>query len=262
MILKHTGIHLRSGAFFLSLAILILFSGCLTINRTKEATHIPDKIVVFSFDDGPNAHADTTVRLLEVLGKYEICALFALLGENVDFNPELAKRIHDEGHIIINHGYSDKWVVLMGTEEFTRNLIRGEQSINSALGKDLYPRLYRPQGGIYTLIQQKIWREMGYTLIPGTARAYDAIEKREERKKIIKKIVGLVAKQGGGIILLHDARDSHTRMEKYLVTEPEGEFDRSWIPGMVEEIIIILQKQGYRLKGFDTAAILGIKLSE
>jgi peptidoglycan/xylan/chitin deacetylase (PgdA/CDA1 family) len=259
MILKHTRIHLRTGAFFLSLTILILFSGCLTINRTKEAAHIPDKIVIFSFDDGPNAHKDTTARLLEVLGKYEICALFALLGENVDCNPELAKRIHDEGHIIINHGYSDKWAILMGSEEFTRNLLRGEQSINSALGKDLYPRLYRPQGGKYTLSQQKIWRGMGYTLIPGTARVYDAIKKGKDRKKIIKEIVRLVAKQKGGIILLHDARDSHTRMEKHLITEPEGEFDRFWIPDMVEEIIILLQKQGYRLKGFDTAAILGIK---
>jgi len=54
-------------------------------------------------------------------------------------------------------------------------------------------------------------------------------------------------KKNGGIILLHDGRDSHFRMERKLSKNPQGIFDRSWIPGAVEEIIIVLLGKGFTL---------------
>ena len=104
--------------------------------------------MILSFDDGPNVHRNTTSALLDVLKKYNIRAMFSLLGENAEQNPGLVRRIHEEGHIIINHGYCDKWVKNMGNAEFTENLKKGEEAIISALGKPVHPRLYRPHGGI------------------------------------------------------------------------------------------------------------------
>jgi peptidoglycan/xylan/chitin deacetylase (PgdA/CDA1 family) len=231
----------------------------MTINRTKDAMRIPDGFVIFSFDDGPNAREDTTARLLDVLRKHDIRALFVILGENAEHHPELVRRIRDEGHLVVNHGYSDKWAVFMGTGEFTRNLIRGEEALAAALGERPEPRLFRPQGGMYQKRHRKIWREKGYTMIPGTVRVYDAVEKGANRGKIIKKTINGVIRQRGGLILLHDARDSRTRMEEHLDRDPEGEFNRSWIPEAVEEIIRALVKQGYRLNGFDLAGILDIE---
>jgi peptidoglycan/xylan/chitin deacetylase (PgdA/CDA1 family) len=233
----------------------VLLSGCLTISRTREELLIPRDTVIFSFDDGPNAHADTTARLLDVLSRYDIRALFVLLGENVERHPELVRRIRDEGHLIVNHGYGDKWAIFMGDEEFTRNLIRGEEALTAVLGAEPAPRLYRPQGGLYQKQQQQIWREKGYTLVPGTARPCDAVESGSGRAKIMKKTLTSVTKQEGGLILLHDARDSHTRMEKHLDRDPEGEFNRSWIPETVEELIKTLINRGYRLNGFDIAGV-------
>ncbi|MDR0624632.1 MAG: polysaccharide deacetylase family protein [Treponema sp.] len=241
--------------FCLAFFIPVVLSGCMSINRTREAMRIPDGFVIFSFDDGPNAHTDTTARLLDVLRKYDIQALFVLLGENVDRYPELAGRIRDEGHLVVNHGYTDKWAAFMGAEEFTFNLLRGEETLDGNLNL----RLYRPQGGMYRKSQQKIWQEKGYTLVPATVRPCDAVKKKASREKIIKKIIDGVTKQGGGLIVLHDARDSYTRMEKYLDRDPEGEFNRSWIPEMVEELIGLLLERGYRVNGFDITEILDIE---
>jgi peptidoglycan/xylan/chitin deacetylase (PgdA/CDA1 family) len=246
-------------AGFLILAIFVLV-GCQSINRTAKQV-LPQGYVIFTFDDGPNAHNDTTAHLLDVLQKYHIQAMFALLGENTEYNPDLVKRMKDEGHCLINHGYSDKWVVSMGKEEFRINLEKGKDAIVSALKDsnvgEFDPLLYRPQGGFYKRRHQQVWEEDGYTMVPVTARPYDAVLSASKRERVIKKTVRTIEKQGGGIILLHDARDSHPRMESFLDKKPSGPFNRSWIPDAVEEIIIRLQKGHFFMSGFDDLEVIG-----
>jgi peptidoglycan/xylan/chitin deacetylase (PgdA/CDA1 family) len=223
----------------------------MSINLTRWEIGIPPSVVILSFDDGPNGRGDTTARLLDILAKYRIRALFALLGENAERYPELVRRIHDEGHIIINHGYSDKWAVDMEEDEFRENLLLGEAAIEAALGKKVEPLLYRPQGGFYHREHRQIWSEEGYTLVPGSARAYDAVVSEDEKSKVAREIIEKVREEKGGMVLLHDGRDSWRRMENELALEPEGSFNRSWIPEIVEEIILDLQSRGYDLKGND-----------
>jgi peptidoglycan/xylan/chitin deacetylase (PgdA/CDA1 family) len=206
-----------------------------------------NKTVILSFDDGPNAHEDTTARLLDVLKKYNIRAMFALLGRNVERYPDLARRIYEEGHIIINHGYSDKWAYKMSDDEFRENLAKGEAAITTALGEAPYPRLYRPQGGYYYQRHERIWREEGWELVGGHIRAYDAAVSETGKQKVIREIINKTEKNGGGIIILHDAKDTYTLMETELAKNPTGSYNRSFIPDTVEEIIIILLEKGYRL---------------
>ena len=206
---------------------------------------MPLSMVCFSFDDGPNAHENTTARLLDVLDKYDIKSMFALLGENAEEYPELVRRIQDEGHCILNHGYLDKFANKMGDDEFKENLVRGEEAISSALGRQWSPLLYRPHGGFYNSKQEKIWQEAGYLMIPGNIRVYDTNTGKKNADKTVRKVIRKVKKQKGGIILLHDSRGSGSRMEKELEKKPEGGWNRSWIPDAVEKIITGLLARGY-----------------
>ena len=227
------------------LFIALPFSACQTINRSNEELGLPPAMVAFIFDDGPNVHDGTTERLLNVLNKYEIHAMFCLLGENAEAFPELVRRIDREGHVIINHGYSDKWAYRMGKVEFRDNLVLGEAAISTALQKELIPKLYRPHGGFYTSKQERISREAGHPMIPSSVRIYDAVLKGEKKDKAVKKIIKKIEKQNGGIILLHDALDSHFRTEKRLGKNAFGVFNRSWIPDSAEEIITLLLSKGF-----------------
>jgi peptidoglycan/xylan/chitin deacetylase (PgdA/CDA1 family) len=235
----------------LILPALCLFSSCESLDRSKKQLSLPDKFVVFTFDDGPNPQGDTTARLLDVLKKYQIQAMFALLGENVEYCPDLVRRIRDEGHYIINHGYYDAWAVTMDRESFQVNLEMGEQAINAALGEPLNPRLYRPQGGFYKKRHKKIWRAEGYALIPSTARPHDAVKRASDMDQTVGFIVNRIKRQEGGIIMLHDGRDSYRKIEAILKKYPNGQYNRAWIPEAVEKIILILLEQGYTLSGFD-----------
>jgi peptidoglycan/xylan/chitin deacetylase (PgdA/CDA1 family) len=236
---------------FALLLLLILLSSCRTISHNRARPDIPPSVVYFTFDDGPNAQSDTTARLLDVLKKHQIKAMFFLLGENAEQYPELVKRIYDEGHCIGNHGYSDRWTSRMKPDEFRDNLVRGEAAISAALGYDLYPKLYRPQGGFYNSEQENIIRDEGYTVVPFTVRAYDAVVSGIRQHKVVWDIIRKVKGQGRGIIVLHDARDSHVLMKAQLAVYPHGAFDRSWIPDAVEEIISILLDKGFIINSPD-----------
>ena len=227
------------------LLIGFLLLACQSITRKSVEPAVEPSHIILSFDDGPNIFGDTTAKLLDVLKKHEIKAMFALLGENAEKNPELVRRIYDEGHSIINHGYLDKWANGMGNEGFLNNLEMGEAAISKALGKDFSPKLYRPHGGFYTSAQEKIIREYGYTIVFADIRVYDAVLTAAKKDKMIKELIEKVEKNNGGIVLLHDSRGSQVQMEKELKKKPSGAFDRSWIPEAVEEIIVALKARGF-----------------
>jgi peptidoglycan/xylan/chitin deacetylase (PgdA/CDA1 family) len=234
-----------NSAFCFLLSTLFLLAACQSINQNRAETGVRPSTVILSFDDGPNANGDTTARLLDVLKKQNVKAVFSLLGENSERYPQLTKLIYDEGHCIVSHGYADKWAINMGNEEFRDNLAKGEAAINAALGHDWYPKLYRPHGGYYSSEQEKIMYEAGYALVPANVRIYDAVMTGADKAKAIKKIITEVDKQKGGIILLHDGKGSYRNMEKKLAKNSQGDFNRSWIPDVVEELIPVLLDKGY-----------------
>jgi peptidoglycan/xylan/chitin deacetylase (PgdA/CDA1 family) len=237
------------------LGILFLLPGCRSINQTREQLRVPENTVVFSFDDGPNGAI--TTELLDVLQRHNVKAVFCLLGVNAEANPETVRRIRQDGHVIVNHGRGNPWAVRLSRRRFSQTLLEGERLILLALDEEaLSPRLYRPHGGFYTNAQRRICQTRGYTLLGASARAYDAVLKGSQKDLALRRIMKRIEQKKGGIILLHDARDDHSQMEKKLLRNPQGDFNRSWIPGAVEELIIRLEERGYRLTDIDFAEIL------
>ena len=66
--------------------------------------------VIFTFDDGPNP--TNTPKVLDILAKHRIQAVFFLVGEMVDTDnkrvPAIVQRILREGHVIANHTMTHK----------------------------------------------------------------------------------------------------------------------------------------------------------
>jgi peptidoglycan/xylan/chitin deacetylase (PgdA/CDA1 family) len=239
---------------YLLSCLIILLSICLFSCKTLNITSSNEKIglpplkVIFTFDDGPNTHNNTTERLLDVLNKYQVKGVFCLIGINIENNPEIVRRIYNEGHIIVNHGYSDKIAYFMDDDEFRENLLQGQRAITDALGFEISPKLYRPNGGIYNASKNKIINKEGYVVVPyTTGNAMDPYTTYDNKEKLIKKIIERIEKQNGGVILLHDGRDSHERNTKELQKKPNSAYNRSWIPDAVEEIIIALLDKGFIL---------------
>jgi peptidoglycan/xylan/chitin deacetylase (PgdA/CDA1 family) len=58
-------------------------------------------VVSFTFDDGPNP--PDTLRLLDVLRRRHVRAVFCLWGDHVREHPEVVRRIAAAGHVLCNH---------------------------------------------------------------------------------------------------------------------------------------------------------------
>jgi peptidoglycan/xylan/chitin deacetylase (PgdA/CDA1 family) len=108
-------------------------------------------VVALTFDAGSDA--GNTANILDQLASRGIVATFALTGEWVEQNPDLARRIVAEGHVVMNHSYdhpsftgvsSDD--VVLTTESRWDQLDRAEQAIRSITGATSLP-YFRPPFG-------------------------------------------------------------------------------------------------------------------
>ena len=64
----------------------------------------PENRLFITFDDGPIP--DVTERVLETLRDYRAKGTFFCIGDNVRKNPNVFKKISDQGHALGNHTYN------------------------------------------------------------------------------------------------------------------------------------------------------------
>ena len=75
--------------------------------REPAPSPVPPKCyncVAITYDDGPVP--GSTERLLDILKRKGVHATFFVVGRNANANPQILRRIRDEGHTIGNHSFS------------------------------------------------------------------------------------------------------------------------------------------------------------
>jgi len=68
--------------------------------------------IVLTFDDGPNK--EFTPKVLQLLKKHDAKATFFLIGNRIEANTEIVKKILQQGHTIGNHTFKQFWVFKNG----------------------------------------------------------------------------------------------------------------------------------------------------
>lgn len=102
------------------------------------------KIMYLTFDDGPSR--ENTPRVLDILKERGIKATFFLVGENVEWYPEIAQRIVAEGHSIGIHCYNHDYETLyQSVESYIEDFEHARRVIYDATGVDTV--LFRFPGG-------------------------------------------------------------------------------------------------------------------
>lgn len=159
---------------------------------------VKDKVVTLTFDDGPDELM--TPKVLDVLKRYDIKAVFFLIGEKVDKNPDIVRRIVEEGHIVANHTYSHSGLFpLSGKGKVMLELQKCGESIKNAIGR--YPLLFRPPFGVTNPIIGRAVNAQGLKTIGWSIRSLDTVDGKT-RTEILRKVEAKL--HPGAIILLHD----------------------------------------------------------
>jgi peptidoglycan/xylan/chitin deacetylase (PgdA/CDA1 family)/glycosyltransferase involved in cell wall biosynthesis len=111
----------------------------LFLTHGREAT----RSVCLTFDDGP--HPVHTPRLLDLLKSEGVVATFFVVGRLAERNPELVRRMADEGHAVGNHSFLHADASLLSAREAVREAARTQEVLAGILGQA--PALYRPPRG-------------------------------------------------------------------------------------------------------------------
>ena len=186
--------------------------GGVYLGDTKE------KKIYLTFDAG--YENGCTARILDVLQKHNAPAAFFLVGNYLEKNGDLVRRMVEEGHIVGNHTMHHKDMSKLNDPEvFGRELRDLEDLFREVTGKEL-PRYYRPPQGVYSEENLKMAQEMGYkTVFWSLAYADWDNEKQPTREQAFGKLLPRI--HNGAVVLLHSTSQTNAEILDELLTKWE-----------------------------------------
>jgi peptidoglycan/xylan/chitin deacetylase (PgdA/CDA1 family) len=101
-------------------------------------------VVSFTFDDGPNP--PDTLRLLDVLRRRHVRAVFCLWGDHVREHPEVVRRIVRDGHVLCNHSLHHDDLSVLTPEQIRADLTETSALIRQAVPHARIPYFRAPFG--------------------------------------------------------------------------------------------------------------------
>lgn len=177
-----------------------------------------EKVLYLTFDAGyENGY---TAKILDALKKHKVPATFFLVGNYLETNPDLVKRMVKEGHIVGNHTFHHPDMSQISTEEaFTKEIKDLEKLFKKTTGKEM-KKFYRPPQGKYSENNLKMAKELGYHTIFWSLAYVDWYESQQpSREEAFKKLIPRV--HPGAIILLHSTSQTNGEILDELLTKWE-----------------------------------------
>jgi len=122
-----------------------------------------ERLAAITFDDGPNE--PHTTRLAGILRARDVRATFFQVGANVARQPDVARTLLADGHVIGNHSYSHAFGQGLGARTVEDELDRATDVFGAELG--VSPRLYRPPWLLRTPALFRALRQRDMTAVSG-----------------------------------------------------------------------------------------------
>lgn len=166
-----------------------------------------------TFDDGPTENI--TPQVLDVLRRYNAKATFFEVGSLIEANPDMARRVYEEGHLIANHSNGHNYDKLYATSNsFITEVTGCEEIIKSVMdeGDELF-KLFRFPGGSYNAgdhasekqIYKKVLADNGYYYCDWNTLTGDAEGKTKNAAELLEFLKENMEGYNNLIVLMHDA---------------------------------------------------------
>lgn len=189
-----------------------------------------EKTIYLTFDAGyENGH---TANILDTLQKHKVKAAFFVVGNYIEQNPALVRRMVEEGHIVGNHTYHHYDMSKIGEEaSFTQELTSLEALYEQTVGEPMQ-KYYRPPQGIYSEENLQMAKKLGYKTVFWSLAyvdwyADDQPTPEEAFSKLIPRI------HNGAVVLLHSTSATNDEILDDLLTRWE---QLGYHVGSVEEL--------------------------
>ena len=191
--------------------------------KQYDAVYLGDtsqKVLYLTFDAG--YENGCTEKILDTLKKHQVPAAFFLVGNYIEKNPDLVKRMAEEGHIVANHTmHHYDMSKLSDKAAFSKELTDLEQLFYSVTGKQM-PKYYRPPQGTYSKENLEMAKQLGYKTVFWSL-AYVDWNNNDQPSKEYAFSKLLPRTHNGAVVLLHSTSQTNAEILDELLTKWKAE---------------------------------------
>jgi len=189
--------------------------------RRYDAAYIGDtsqKVLYLTFDAG--YENGCTGKILDTLKKHEAAAAFFLVGNYIEKNADLVRRMASEGHTVGNHTMHHYDMSKISEKEaFAKELQDLEGLYRQTTGEEM-PKFYRPPQGIYSEENLKMAQELGYKTVFWSLAYVDW--KTDDQPTAEQAFAKLLPRtHDGAVVLLHSTSQTNAEILDELLTKWE-----------------------------------------
>lgn len=182
-----------------------------------------EKVLYLTFDAGYENGA--TGKILDVLQRQQVKAAFFLVGNYIEKNADLVRRMAREGHIVGNHTmHHYDMSKLSDKASFSKELTDLEALYRQTTGQEM-AKFYRPPQGLYSEENLKMAQSLGYKTVFWSLAYVDwNNDAQPTREQAFAKL--LPRTHPGAVVLLHSTSQTNA--------------------DILEDLICNWKQQGYR----------------
>ncbi len=167
-----------------------------------------------TFDDGPTKNI--TPQILDTLRKYNVKATFFQVGSLIKANPDMARRVYEEGHLIANHSQNHEYAELYDSSEtFMTEINECYETIKTVTdGEEPFKLVRFPGGGFnssadrYSSVKQEskeALKEAGFYFCDWNTLNGDAEGKTKDADELLEYLKDYSEGYDNLVVLMHDA---------------------------------------------------------
>ena len=185
--------------------------------KAYDAAYIGDtsrKILYLTFDAG--YENGSTEKILDVLKAQQVPAAFFLVGNYMEKNADLLRRMVEEGHIVGNHTmHHYDMSKLTEQSAFAKELKDLEVLFQEITGKEM-PKFYRPPQGLYSEENLKMAKDLGYKTVFWSLAYVDwNNDDQPSREEALGKLIPRT--HPGAVVLLHSTSKTNAEILEELI---------------------------------------------
>ena len=172
-------------------------------------------VLYLTFDAG--YENGCTAQILDVLKKHQVPAAFFLVGNYIEKNADLVRRMAAEGHIVGNHTmHHPDMSKISDKAAFQKELAELEALYADTVGSEM-PKFYRPPQGTYSESNLRMAKELGYKTVFWSLAYADWDNKAQPTKdQAFSKLIPRV--HNGAVVLLHSTSRTNAEILDELLT--------------------------------------------
>jgi peptidoglycan-N-acetylmuramic acid deacetylase len=173
-------------------------------------------VLYLTFDAGyENGY---TAKILDILQKHEVTAAFFLVGNYLEKNPDLVRRMAAEGHTVGNHTmHHPDMSKIADPAAFQKELEDLEKLYISITGQKM-AKFYRPPQGIYSETNLQMAKDLGYKTVFWSLAYMDwQNDNQPTAAYALEKLIPRT--HNGAVVLLHSTSKTNAEILDELLTK-------------------------------------------